>query len=258
MDFRLKVWCNAPSVFFEKETMEKSNEVFDVPRCPACGKAHKYSLAVIRSPYMFGVSETEAPAEKRARKLFTCPKTGTEFEGLVVLPDDPQRKIVSLNVEGLLDWESSPAKTDTSVEIQQVGALSPHSKALYEAGKAILLDSLSTGREFCKSMIGTSTGAIPLYLGLLTFLLPEKFVLGFAGGLTIAAPAIGFLLAAILFTLGYLPISGKFSLDLLDEIEQALEKSLAYRQRFIWSGMAMFIISTLLAIWAVIINLGIK
>jgi hypothetical protein len=144
------------------------------------------------------------------------------------------------------------------VEVQQVSAISPHSKALYEAGKALLLDSVTTGREFCKSMIGTSTGAIPLYLGLLTFLLPEKFVLGFAGGLTIAAPAIGFLLAATLFTLGYLPVSGKFSLDLIEEIEQALEKNLAYRKRFIWSGLTVFIVSTLLAIWAIILNLGVK
>ena len=150
---------------------------------------------------------------------------------------------------------SKPAKT---VEVQNVTAISPHSKALYEAGKAILLDSITTGREFCKSMIGTSTGAIPLYLGILIFLLPKDFALGIMGGLTIATPAIGFLLASSLFTLGYLPISGKFSLDLIEEIEQALERNLAYRKRFIWSGMAVFIVSTLLAIWAVIINIGVK
>jgi hypothetical protein len=238
--------------------MEKSNAFFEIPKCPACGKAHKYSLAVIRSSYMFGVSETDTPTEKRMRRLFTCPKTGTEFEGLVVLQDDPKNKIVSIAVEGLLDEEPSPMKADTTVEVQQIGVISPHSKALYEAGKAILLDSITTGREFCKSMIGTSTGAIPLYLGLLTFLLPEKFVLGSAGGVTIATPAIGFLLAAILFTLGYLPISGRFSLDLIEEIEQALEKNLAYRKRFIWSGLTVFVLSTLLAIWAILLNLGVK
>ena len=68
---------------------------------------------------------------------------------------------------------TKPVKSAKSEEVQQVSVISPHSKALFETGKAILLDSVSTGREFCKSMIGTSTGAIPIYLGILTFLLPK-------------------------------------------------------------------------------------
>ena len=238
--------------------MEKSKIVFDVPKCPACGKAHKYNLSIVRSPFMFNVSELDTPTEKQVRKLFTCPKTGTEFEGLVVLPDDPQNKIVSLNVEGLVEEEAGSTSAGTTVKVEQVQALSAHSQALYEAGKAILLDSLSAGREFCKFMIGTSTAAIPVYFGLLTFILPDQFKLGFVAGLIIALPPIGFLLASILFTLGYLPISGRFSLELPEEIQQALEKNLTHRQRFIWSGMAVFVLSTLLAIWAVIINLGVK
>jgi len=152
----------------------------------------------------------------------------------------------------------SPSKSSKLVEVQQVNVISPHSKALYETGKAILLDSVSTGREFCKSMIGTSTSAIPIYLGILTFLLPKEFQLGFGPGLTIAVPAIGFLIASTLFTLGYLPVSGKFSLDIVEEIEETLEKIISYRKRFIWSGLAVFILSTLLAIWAIIINIGVK
>lgn len=151
----------------------------------------------------------------------------------------------------------SPSKSAKSVEVQQVSSISPHSKALYETGKAILLDSVSTGREFCKSMIGTSTSAIPIYLGILTFLLPKDFQLGIEPGLTIAAPSIGFLIASTLFTLGYLPISGKFSLDIVEEIEETLEKIITWRKRFIWSGLTVFILSTLLAIWSIIINIGV-
>ena len=153
---------------------------------------------------------------------------------------------------------SKSTKANKSIGVQEVSAISPHSKALYETGKAILLDSVSTGREFCKSMIGTSTGAIPIYLGTLTFLLPKEFKLGVQAGITIAAPAIGFLIASFLFTLGYLPTSGKFSLDIIEEIEETLEKIIANRKRFIWSGLAVFIVSTLLAISAIIINIGVK
>lgn len=107
-------------------------------------------------------------------------------------------------------------------------------------------------------MIGTSTSAIPIYLGILTFLLPKEFQLGIGPGFTIAVPAIGFLIASILFTLGYLPVSGKFSLDIIEEIEGTLNKIIANRKHFIWSGLTVFVSSTLLAIWAIIINIGVK
>lgn len=150
------------------------------------------------------------------------------------------------------------SKKEPPVRVIQSAALSPHSKALYEVGKSLLSDSLESGRDFCKTMIGTSTGAIPLYLGILTFLLPDKFILGFGAGLTVAAPSIGFLIASALFTIGYLPASGNISLDIVEDIERALEKIISYRKRYIYSGMAVFIASTFLAILVIIINIGVK
>jgi len=144
------------------------------------------------------------------------------------------------------------------VEVQDVVAITPHSEALYEAGKQMLIDSISTGREFCKTMIGTSTGAIPIYIAILTFILPEDFILGVAGGVTIAVPAIGFLLATTLFSAGYLPATGKFSLDIIDEIEKERDRIIKSNLHFIWYGLGAFIVSTLLAIWAIIINIGVK
>jgi len=58
-------------------------------------------------------------------------------------------------------------------KVVAVSTISPHSKALYEAGKSLLIDSVTTAREFCKTMIGISTGGIPLYLGILSYLLPK-------------------------------------------------------------------------------------
>jgi hypothetical protein len=148
------------------------------------------------------------------------------------------------------------SESNQQYEVQEVGAVSPHSEALFEAGKAILRDSISSGREFCKSMIGTSMGAIPIYLGILTFLLPKNIKIEIGQGIVIIVPAIGFLIAATLFTLGYLPISHKFSLDLIEEIEAAFEKNIAYRKRCILSGMTIFIISTLFSMLAIIFNTG--
>jgi hypothetical protein len=85
--------------------MEKSNEVFNVPKCPSCGKSHKYNVAVLRSSFLFGASATDVPVEKHVRRLFTCPKYGAIFEGIVTLRDDPVNKIASVTVEGLIEEE---------------------------------------------------------------------------------------------------------------------------------------------------------
>lgn len=80
--------------------MEKSIEVYNVAKCPLCGNAHKYSLAVLRSSFLYGVSDTST--EKRVHRLLTCPTTGKDFEGIVILKDDPKNKIASVTVEGLI------------------------------------------------------------------------------------------------------------------------------------------------------------
>lgn len=150
----------------------------------------------------------------------------------------------------------SKKNNGSSIQVTGITDVSPHSKALYEAGKSLLIDSITTAREFCKSMITISTGAIPIYLGILTYLLPKEYTLGVRAGITIAIPAIGFLIAAVIFVGGYLPVASKFSLDLVDEIEEERDKVIRHRSRFIWSGVAVFVLSTLLAISAIIINIG--
>ena len=46
-----------------------------------------------------------------------------------------------------------------TVVLDSVQDISPHNKALYEAGKKMLVDSIDVGREFCKFMTTTSLGA---------------------------------------------------------------------------------------------------
>ena len=60
-------------------------------------------MAVLRSSVLFGASIEDAPTEKCVRRLFTCPKTGTDFEGMVVMQDDPKNKIMSITVAGLIE-----------------------------------------------------------------------------------------------------------------------------------------------------------
>jgi hypothetical protein len=146
----------------------------------------------------------------------------------------------------------------SEVEILSIADVSPHSKALYEAGKSLLIDSVTTAREFCKSMITISASAIPIYLGILSYLLPKEYELGVRAGITISGPAVGLLLASAIFVIGYLPITSKFSLDVIEEIEQERDKVIKHRNKFVRVGLIVFIFSSLWAIYAVVINIGIR
>ena len=64
---------------------------------------------------------------------------------------------------------TSSKDTNDSVRVSDV---TPHNRALYEAGKSLLIDSVKTGMDFCKFMIGVATGAMPTYLALLKLAIP--------------------------------------------------------------------------------------
>jgi hypothetical protein len=131
------------------------------------------------------------------------------------------------------------------IEVEQVTEVTPHNKALYETGKSILIDSITTGREFCKFMITLSTSAIPVHLGLLKFVLPDNYTFTFNQGIITVIPAIIFLIAAIIFTIGYYPQTGNFSLDIVKEIEEERTTTIKRRRKITVWGFIVFIIATL-------------
>jgi hypothetical protein len=143
-----------------------------------------------------------------------------------------------------------------SIEVIEVAAMSPHDQAVYEAAKTVLVESIKTGREFCKFMIGSSTSAIPIYLAILAVLFPEDYVLGVTAGIAISLPAIAFLVASVIFTLGYFPVTHEFSLDSVDEFDNVLKQVTRQRSRLIKLGFTIFVLATLIAIFSVIANIG--
>lgn len=148
-------------------------------------------------------------------------------------------------------------KTEHSTPtIEQVTTITPHNKALYEVGKSLLIESINSGREFCKFMIGNSVGAIPIYLGILTVLLPKDYTLGVTAGVFIIIPAIIFLVASTVFVFGYRPIVSDFSLDLPDEISNRINQIINERKNYIISGFSLFSLGTILAIFVVVANIG--
>jgi hypothetical protein len=157
-----------------------------------------------------------------------------------------------------MNKEGNESTRVVRAKIINAGPLTPQNKALYEAGKTLLVDSIKTAREFCSTMIGISTGAIPVFFGILAIILPEHYVLNVSGGITLALPAIGFLAAVVIFIFGYQPIGREFSLDILDEIRAERNRIIRHRRGWIIAGVSVFSASTLLAIYAIIINIGVR
>jgi hypothetical protein len=116
------------------------------------------------------------------------------------------------------------------IQVVSVGPETPHNKALYEAGKTLLVETVSVGREFCKFMVGVSTGAIPTYLALVGLAAGKDYdptVL--EGILLLVAPTL-FLVAAGIFAIGCLPVRADVSLDIPANIEKARADATNRRQ----------------------------
>jgi len=143
-------------------------------------------------------------------------------------------------------------KTSKEIEIESAEPLSPHNEALYETGKEMLKSSITTARDFCQFMITLSTGAIPTYLVLLKFVLPEKVVLSVVSLVLSIIPPFVFLVSAIIFVFGYLPTTSRFSLDLIEEIKKTYEETIIRRKRIINIGLIVFLVGSISAILVIV------
>jgi hypothetical protein len=128
------------------------------------------------------------------------------------------------------------------MKVESIQLVTPHNKALYEAGKKMLVDSLNVGSDFCKTMINISTGSIPTYLALIKFILPDKYALNNIQVLLVAITSIIFLVTSIIFVLGYLPKVSTFSLDIIDEINKERSIIISKRAKLIKLGMISFVL----------------
>lgn len=147
---------------------------------------------------------------------------------------------------------------DTTVQADTVEEISPHNKALYEAGKGLLIESIRVGREFCRFMTTTSLSAIPIYLALLKLVLPKGYVFESHSGLLYLVPPVAFLAASVVFILGYFPQRSNVSLDLPGKIEEERNKIITRRQRFSLGGFVIFALGILYAAWQLVATLGVS
>lgn len=138
--------------------------------------------------------------------------------------------------------------TKNKITVSEPKASSQHQIAIYEAGKLMLLESISISREFCKYMITASMSAIPLYLGLLKYITPDKNMLESCNltMLFMITPCLLLLASAIIFIIGLFPSTAFFSLDNYRETEQARTQMISRRMNFVKWGTFVFLVSMIL------------
>jgi hypothetical protein len=134
--------------------------------------------------------------------------------------------------------------------------MTPHNRALYEAGKTLLVESVETGREFCKTMITVASGAVAVFVALLGVVVPKDHIMTPAEGARGIATGVIFLLAALSFVVGYLPRPGSLSLDLPSSIESTRQSIIRWRLRWGWIGFILFVIGVTVGAFVALSMIG--
>jgi hypothetical protein len=134
------------------------------------------------------------------------------------------------------------------IEVSDVGPRSPHNEGLYEAGKALMVESIHVGRDFCKSMIGIATGAIPIYVALVGLALGRDFRPSAGEGVVLTLAPAALLASATAFAIGYFPKRTAFSLDLPSEIDAARTATLAKRLLWSYVGFGLLLLGIALGV----------
>jgi hypothetical protein len=147
------------------------------------------------------------------------------------------------------------------ISVSGATAITPHNQALYEFGKDELIKSIANGRDFVKSMVTVSTGAVAVYTGLVKFVLGDKFIPTGSGSLGIfalnipvslpvlfAAPAVLFLISSVIFAWAAMPRAGTVSLDLPAQISTYHDSTLLDLIRKLRVGFVVFCLANLVAL----------
>jgi len=130
--------------------------------------------------------------------------------------------------------------------ITEIALLSPHERALQEAGKKLFIDSVEVGRTFCSFMISTSVSSIPIYMAIVAYLHSgekgfSKF--GYFDKVMVISPCFIFIISMVIFILGYLPNMAQLNLDYPEFIESSLDNIIKKRRKFIIAGVIFFTVA---------------
>jgi hypothetical protein len=189
-----------------------------VDRCPNCTKQHAYRLVVETSVLTFAGPSTDSTGAGTAGRgwdvEFRCPKTRRLFTERVTLTEQPGMRVLSVRSELP---ESDPVPDWREAEVAEW-----------------IKSSAGTGRDFCRTMVGAGTAAIPLYFAVLKYLGLENAHGGWRAA-TIGPPVL-FLAATVAFVVALRPVLRPVDVT---TIETARDQRLRTMNRAITVGLVL-------------------
>jgi hypothetical protein len=198
-----------------------------VEKCPRCGAAHDFALMVRDLAEISAVPLFGGPAGAGGPEVgFTCPSTNQPF--VQIIPNPPGAEIL-----GPADPSSGQAPPSAK----------PSSPGGDEFGDWVKL-SRQVATDYCKTMLTTSTAAIPVYWAVLKYLRLEQ-VSSSAVALLAIVPPLLFLTATVLFALALRP---RFAALRPEQFLQFRTNRLRQLDRYINAGTTAFVVGVGLAI----------
>jgi hypothetical protein len=209
----------------------------EVAVCPHCGKPHVFPVLVrvlAKTPApapLFG--GPGAASDDQPTLAFTCPTTHKMITAHVEPPPDTQ-------IVGPAGADDGLGRPSDVPMLTAVDAAAPPANPEYDTW---IRTSRETATSFCNTMLGASTGAVPVYFAVLKYLGASAGP-GWAGQLRIAPPLL-FLAATVVFALALRPRFGEVTPDGFAAFRLARLQQL---NRMMLIGVALFAGGLLLAI----------
>ncbi|GGS64628.1 hypothetical protein [Streptomyces violaceus] len=195
---------------------------YTVERCPHCTERHRFALGFGRRAVLtFGGAAASAG--------LTCPTTG----GPIVVELELRENETYL---GPVDPSAGAAVTVALPEPAAAGAAvaqdSGGERVEWQKG------SRTTALDFCRTMLTTSSGAIPVYTAVLNYVGTKRISGSFSGRLSVL-PVIFFLLASVAFIMALVPTLAAVT----DErgFREFRDRRLRLLDRYIWIGVTLFV-----------------
>jgi hypothetical protein len=130
--------------------------------------------------------------------------------------------------------------------------LTPHSRALLAAGERIVKSSVSVPRKYCSSMITTTLSAIPVYVGLVSYVSTRVGSASFAPFYEVISVPGLLLFSAAVFIVGYIPIRERLILSDIGNIQAAIDNVTNRRWWCAVIGTGVLFGAIILGVWTLL------
>ncbi len=161
---------------------------------------------------------------------FVCPETGLPFTTDVQAPGD--------------DVELVPVDPSQQHAVEAAAPAAKPAPAADAEFTAWAASSRATAVDYCKTMLTTATGSIPVYFAVLRYLGYDKATHGFVAAAGIVPPVL-FLVAAVMFVLALRP---RLRAVTSEDFGAFRAERLVFLNRMLVAGLAVYGLGVALAI----------